>query len=507
MSQENTELELSEIVKAATTEPGKIEMPIEDTVPKTTAITEEEMRERLANNAFKPTSSEDSEGSNDDIETMDPKEISKRAMEETLEKLDEDFADSYETRKKFSELGINPHLNAVNPEFEKNATEEEKEKARKAREAKERAMTQEEKEEELEEQHNEAMVVIEKMGEGYLKFTPEEKEKLEKAEVIRLNEIQKVDLSTIKTRKKKKFTPDKLISMTKEAYTFSVPLPSSGYIASLRGLSTQELQNLWVEQDEDVIRRELNKWRILYNCIKTTSIGKLTFDEFMKNTASTDFETLVFAALCATYPADDSIEITCVNQECGESYDFDYSLRSLIRAEKFDDDLKARIADIIEASSSTEDASRVHEESPVSSTESFILPESGYIVTTYMQSAQDLIDISYRQLAEVDDPAYNQAAILTAAVRNVLVPDPEDEGAYIEFEEPADIMKYIYNLRDKDLLILTKKIDEVVSNKNIEYGFMNVTCPHCGKYNKTLALNLTDILFHHSQRLGQTTVE
>ncbi len=498
-------LDLGKIVAQAAAAPGKVEMPIEDTEqqPKTTALTEEELAAKLANNAFVPTT--------DEVEEKHEaitKEDSEGAIQETLDNLDKEWDESYEVRKKFAEAGINPHLTgAVDPEKEAGASEEERERARKMREENERNLTEAEQAKEMEEKHNSGMVVIEKIGDGYLKFNEEEREKLEKADVIRINEVEKVDLTTVKTRKKKKFTTDKIISMVKEAYTFEVVLPSSGMVVSLRGLSTQQLQSLWSVQVDDTIRREATKWRILFDCVTDTSLGKLTFAEFMKNVASTDFETLVFGAMVATYPNDDSIEINCVNQECGQSFDFEYSLRSLIRAEKFTPELTERLLNIIENSHTEEGARLAHEASPVMQTETFKLPQSEYIVTTYTQSAQDLIDITFAQLTEVNDPAYQQSAVLTSAVRQILIPDPEDPEYHIEYTEPEDIIKLIFSLRDKDLLLLSKKIEEVVSDKAIQYGFMNVTCPHCGKYSKTLNLNLTDILFHHSQRVMQTTVE
>lgn len=507
MSQENQPLDLQSIVNQAAAEPGKVNMPIaEETAPVRTssAITEEELAVKKAQNVFKPNTGEVEQAGE---RGLSPDE-SKDAIVETIDEMVEDWNDSYEVRKQFRERGVNTHLTGdVDAEHEAGATSEEREAARKQREENEKNLTEEQQAEQLEEEFNEKMLVINKMGPGYLNFTKEEEEKIEKVDVIRLNEVKVVDINSLKTRKKRKYSPDKAISMTKKAFTIEVPLPVSGFIVSMRGLSTQEMQNLWAEADDNVIRRESTKWRILYDCVVDSSIGKLTYAEFRKEVGSADFETLVFGALSATYPEDDSIEIQCVNQKCGKSFDHEYSLRSLIRAERFTDEMTARLANIIEAAGSKEAALAVHEESPVRTVESFILPESGYVLTTYTQSAQDLIEISYKQLAEIEDPAYSQAAILTSAVKEILVPDPEEEGIYDSYDDAEDIIKFIYSLRDKDLLILTKKIEEVLTDKSIQYGFMNVTCPHCGKYSKTLAVNLSEILFHHSQRYNQTDVQ
>lgn len=502
MNLENQEQNLEDIIAQATTTPGKVSMPVTDEQPTSTgAITEEELANKLAGNVFTPNNGEEKVAGERGLS----KDDSEDAIRETIDEMSKDWEESYEVRKELQTMGVNAHLTGtVDPEHESAATAEEREEARKKREEKE--LTEEEQAQELEKEFNENMIVINKMGDGYLNFSKEETEKIEKAEVIRLNEVKTVDISTLKTRKKKKYSTDKIISMTKTAFTIEVPLPVSGYIVSMRGLSTQEMQNLWAEADENVIRRELTKWRILFDCIVDTSIGKLTFSEFQKETASADFETLVFGALSATYPEDDSIEINCVDKDCGKAFDFKYSLRSLIRAERFTPELKQRIGSIIEASTNRENANEVHAQSPVSQTDSFMLPQSGYVITTYTQNAEDLIEVSYKQLAEIEDPAYGQAAILTSAVKTVLVKDPNADE-WEEYDETEDIIRLIYSLRDKDLLILTKKIEGVVTEKSIQYGFMNVTCPHCGKYSKTLALNLSEILFHHSQRYNQTTVE
>ncbi len=488
-------LDLNQIVKMSTAGEG-VNIPVEAEKPTTPEDdVEARMNAAMQNNAFTPVQEDTL---NVDQTRGLSKDDSKEAIVETINNMATDWNESSEVRKELQTAGVNAHLTGKSEDAKKAeiAAKEEEEK-----------LTEEQEIEKFKKEYADNMLVINKMGDGYLQFSDEEKEKIQKVEVIRLNEVQTVDINSIQTRKKKKYSADKLISMTKATHTFEVPLPVSGFIVALRGLSTQELQNLWVEQDEDVVRRESNKWRILYDCVVNTSIGKLTFSEFMKEVASTDYETLVFGALCATYPNDDNIEINCVNNECGKAYDLKYSLRSLIRAEKFTDDMKDMLAKVIESSTNRENALAVHEESPLKTNDSFILPESGYLIKTYIQNAEEFIEVSLKQLSEVEDPAFAQAAILTSAVQAVLIRDPEDPEFWIENTETEDIIKFIYSLRDRDLSILTKKIEEKIGDRAIKYGFMNVTCPHCGHYSKSLAAPLSEILFHHSQRYQEIEVK
>lgn len=358
----------------------------------------------------------------------------------------------------------------------------------------------------------EAVVVIDKTKFGkVINFTDEEREKLQKSQKIKLEEVETVSLSSIKTKKVKSGKSADIIKRTTNLHTSNIVLPLSGYTASMKGCSPFELISLLQNSSENQMENTRTKWSLIHSKIETTSIGKMDFNKFLHNTAVGDYNILLYGILCATYSDMDTLDLTCDNKKCGKNISHEYSIRSLIRAEKMSDKLRDIFMNIVDNSYDKESAKRVHEESSVNVTKTVELPESKMIVELKVQSAYDLINTSLKSLKSDLDRKYNQAAILSTTVHRAFVIDPEsdpNDPVYFEFLDALDITQLIYQLSTKDLLILKTLGDNLFKDLTMEFGLMNVTCPSCRKHRQTVPIeNLEDILFIRHQNLMDIKVE
>lgn len=384
---------------------------------------------------------------------------------------------------------------------------QEEAEAKKAEEAaKEEEIDPEERAKELEEKYEKAIVIIDKSGMGTVNFTDEEREKLEKVKKIRLEEVETVKVKKFKSKKAKKGSLDHVLKRQPSIHTTPIVATASGYTASIKGASSYELISLMGSSENALIDTE-TKWSIIHSKIAQTSLGAMSFDEFLKATAAIDYNTFIYGLICATYPDDDKLPLTCVNEQCGKPFEHSYSVRSLLRAEKMSEKLGASIAKIIDGSHTEEGAKQVHDESAVSAIETVELPISGYVFDIYVQSAHDLLYTSIKGLNENNDPKLNQASVLSTVVKTAYIPDPENPGEAWEYTDAIDITKIIFSLSDKDILILSKKSELILDDLAFEFGLMNVTCPHCGHYREEVPFDIESILFYRYQQAMNTEVE
>lgn len=361
---------------------------------------------------------------------------------------------------------------------------------------------------EFQRKYDEAVVVIDKTGMGrVIDFTDEDRSKLSRSKKIKLEEVENIKISTLKTKKPKKNNKlGDIIQNTIKMNTTPVVLPVSGYTCVMKGCSAHELIS-FVNGGESQMDSLLNKWSIIYSKIVSTSLGELTFNEFLTKTASLDYNILVYGILCSTYPDDDVIQLTCRADGCKKNFDHQYSIRSLLRAEQLSEKMMDLIANAVDNSYSLETSKECHENAPVNNVEQYILPSSGYVVELQVQSAYDLIYKSIKELADKDrDKNRDDAVILSTAIGRVLIEDPED-GEYFEFDAPKDICDIICSLDATDTSILTTLANKFLDGLDVKFGLMDIECPSCKHYTPSIDMDIESILFYRYQQAMATAVE
>lgn len=356
--------------------------------------------------------------------------------------------------------------------------------------------------------YDEAVVIIDKSGLGtVIDFSDADREKLDRCRKITLQEVETISLDTLKTKSiKRKTTVDTIIKNVTSMFKSNIVLPASGYTAVMRGCSAHELISL-VKSTDSVVSNLQTKWSLIYDKIESMSIGKGSFNDFLLNTAAVDMDIFIYGILCATYPDDDNIPMTCTR--CKKEFRHDYSIKSLIRAETMSDRLKDLIMNAVDNSYQEESARMAHENAPIYEKKIIRLPVTGIVVELCVQSAYDLINKSAKELAsENRDVKYEDASILSTVVGRLCIPDIEtNDGSYYEITDAMDITKTIYALPETDNDILTKMANDTLDGLSLEFGLMDITCPACKHFTPTVPMDIENILFYKYRQARSTIVE
>lgn len=423
------------------------------------------------------------------------------AIDSYLKEIEEE---TKEVEERIAERGINPEDVASGKITEAQLEDSEDEIDDEAKDD----MTESEFKEKYE---NVARVIIDKSGFGQvINFTEEEHAKMERVKKIRVEEVETVSLKTLKTKKAKKNTNvDKIIKRISNSAIANIVLPSSGYSASVRGLSTYELITLQSPTGNNLLDIQ-SKWAIIYDKIEETSIGKFNdFNDFLSHTSSDDYGVFIYGLLCATYPEMDKFPMKC--EKCGKTYDHDYSVQSLLRVERMSEELQDAIANIVDSSVMESTAKECHENSPVFERKIIKLPGSGVIAELQVQSAYDLINRTFKDLDKIKDEKYATPAILSTRIHALYVPDPDTDPSdpeYFEFTSTLDIAKTLYAMDTQDVYILNQMVNESVNKLTMEFGFMNVECPSChNKINSVPIRDIESFLFYKYRQVANSLTE
>ena len=396
-------------------------------------------------------------------------------------------------------------------EAAKQAVEEKKAEEAQAQEDEEEAETFNQ------DQYDKAIVIIDKLGMGTVNFTDEERAKMEKVKKIEVQEVEVISLETLKVKRDKKQSIDKVLKAKKNAGgTSNVVLVGSGYTAVMSKCSLFELSNLFLDKD-NLVETQLSKWSFIYSKMVDSSVKFKSFDDFIKSTAVSDYNTFIFGILCASYPDVDEIGLKCTDANCPgkvvgrkdgqdvrtKDYEFKYDIRSIIRAERMSEGLLERVKEVVDNSYVEADAIRTHQQAPVSVVKRYKLPVSEYIVESGIESVHDFIYNAARVSDNLEDEKYRQSLTTATMIRKLYIPD--EDGEYFEFEDKLDIAKALYELySETDIKAVIKQNAEISKDLVIEYGFAEVTCPYCKHVTPFVPVDPDDILFHKYRQATMT---
>lgn len=366
--------------------------------------------------------------------------------------------------------------------------------------------------------YNEAAVVIDKFNKAHLQFTDEEKRKLEFADKIVVTEVEDVNLRHIRRRKSTDGVQTKSVGRlrTNSQNVVNVPLLSSGIIARMNGCAPYEVMSLNMEEGTEPHQRQQIHTDFLYRHLVDTSRGKLTRVEFDK-LGFNDLEMMFYGVLCATYQDEDYIPYKCNSDVCnGKEFQHYYSTRSLLRAEKFNEEAIEMIQKLTNITNTIE-AHNIANSSSVNSVRTIRLPESK-IVLSCSEASIGRVTANLPVIADIP-PAYANAVASAIYINAALVPDVSADEVHMltseeladivhdEYVEYLDVIEIIQQLSAKDISILLRTIGEISDNLIPEFGFFDITCPNCGKKHETADISPSELLFFRTDMEMSRQVE
>lgn len=282
---------------------------------------------------------------------------------------------------------------------------------------------------------------------GKIEFTDEEKEKLHKADAIKLVAIKDEKLKSVKFSKfKKKDKLEFLRHMEKSISRYSVPLPALGEFCQFKGAQTVALLNNAASQNESTSSILSKKAALLYSCfIGGTTINKfdgdnnvsMSFTDFINKYKFNDVDLGLYAIFVAS--AKDEIETSLHCPNCDQDYKVKYKIKSLLSEEAFTEEYKNKINDILGNST---DAFYINR----------LVKESEEIIRIQSNETGNIYDIENPSLAKAlrifsyikeDDTIMNYCAGIVLYLNCAGIKRSDDE--YIAFGFDEDIEKEIAN--------------------------------------------------------------
>lgn len=357
-------------------------------------------------------------------------------------------------------------------------------------------------------------IYIDKAQVGEIALTPEQQKKVEMAQKIVLNETTELSYKTIKihrpdvdkdTDRKRK---DTVIKRAFDRTLSPFIALGSGYLGKMANCSVAEIMRLGRQIDSGRnLQSELERWSLLYNKMKYCSIGEFeTFDDFLKNTAYTDYDNLQFAVICASFPADTTLQFTCPNCSTKEKETrFNYTVKNkdLLRTDLVDQSIADQVYKIIDSDTFIERAKEVHENSWMNKVTRMSANEEDNLIMMdlYIPSAYDAIHRTYEQLTnpKKNSQDYDTYVDLIRMIKAVYIADEDEdtgEPVYYQFEDVNDIFDIISNFTDAQLNRIAQFVQNSYLAHQYYYGIKDVVCPQCGHHLGEYPMNMDTLLFH-----------
>lgn len=269
----------------------------------------------------------------------------------------------------------------------------------------------------------------------------------------------------------------------KKAATTSVPLPNSGYTAAMRGLSSPEIRDTSISLNS---KDQFGSWDFLYKTIYDriieTSIGEMDYITFLRSTALTEVQTLLYGLFDATYPDANDYPGRC--PKCNAKFDFKYENKKFLHIDEEDrydasKDIRALI------SGQSIDAKAFFDTSNTNTLVREELDNSGIIVDLRHPTLYNQLYDVIKQLTDnrIDTEAVSEVTLnrmpYIEAVYLPINPDNLDEG-YYQLEDLMTKVNVLSQLDDHDDAQLELAIsDEILSKYKIYYKMDDVKCPLC----------------------------
>jgi hypothetical protein len=364
--------------------------------------------------------------------------------------------------------------------------------------------------------NNTVQLIIDKTGLGTdFMLTDEEKKKVVDAAEIKLTQVEVLDIASIKTVKPTNNFAHHVGKYTLSGNKTTISFPASGFKADMVGLTYGEIGDISLAMDAVNVDKYYKRLSTIYNKMTNLSCGPFeSFDEFLKNFAFTDIPLAIYGLYVSSFPEVQTIALRCGRQTCGKTFDINFSTRNIIRLEKSDQVLLDHMADL--AASDPNEYERIYKDAPVRNIKHIRLPYSGYIIDCGIISAYEFLynfipimdENTFREAFGKDEnQVYQNNVVLLTSVTAVRVPDPDNPGQYVLYDDYKGILNAIYNIGPEEIKILAAITTKIQREYQLNFSFGDVTCPHCKNITRNMDVTMDELVFQTYQRLISTEVD
>ena len=277
--------------------------------------------------------------------------------------------------------------------------------------------------------------------------------------------------------------------------SFKVAALQSGYTAEIGPLAFEDISRIQASA-VDAHASRMKLLRTLHSRIQQFSCGNIKFQDWLKQTAQGDYDTLMYGLYASTYPGENDFDVNC--RHCGHQNKITVDVGQLARVES--DDVYAEIRKLLDPKT---DFKGAIQNSLVGRTIQRKLPQTGIIAEIRNPSMQDYLDgvqwfvnAQDRNTGMLPSEIAGAEVIRTLSmyVHRMLV--PVNGGAqYLPVEGQLERSQLIGRLPRADGQALTDAVDEETKKLEVSYSLPAYNCSGCGKRNEDLFLDFEALLF------------
>lgn len=305
-----------------------------------------------------------------------------------------------------------------------------------------------------------------------------------------LSQIGSINLSAVTFRKAD--TPLETFEQIENVMmrpTHEVIALQSGYRASIKPLNAdsklkvRKISGTFYEQNKKLLN-------VIYNHIHDSSLGSISFENWLKVTAEDDLPTLIYGMYCATYPKDSDYTITCPH--CNAKNETKVSKERLIEVK--DPKAYTLVGNIISRKLTPMELIK---ESCVNHTTRIMLPESKTIMDLNTPTLEGMLTslLKSHTNKSVEGEIYGYLKYVSK-IAIISLPDLErGKVVYTEIEDETQRVNIIANLSDDDQKELNKNINEKLKEYEVVYRLPNINCANCSKPITDIEIAMSEILF------------
>jgi len=339
-------------------------------------------------------------------------------------------------------------------------------------------------------------VPAEKAEVFYSTLTTEQKSKVTRSDTIVINEIQEVDVPTATKSIDDLGEYKRVVPRAVSGEFVEIPLPNSGYIATMYGCSDMEMAAIMVDPDATEIDYA-KRYQFCYDQLKTTSIGFLSYQEFVRYTSPRDLVGMIWAIYRASTPSEESMTLSCGNPNCKKPYDVTMKLDDMVDYESLSPETIEMINKLIEVRDDVDAAIALRKESPASKVKYMKIGDRTWCI----KAPDGPTTISHVKVINkiADQYKLPQIPLLLIYIREVYVYlDVTDAGKTEPFKitNPEIIAKELARLDTASMNQLYTIVNNITEYDPYQFKLKGtIKCPHCGKEEHDLAVDVDDLVF------------
>jgi len=301
-----------------------------------------------------------------------------------------------------------------------------------------------------------------------------------KAKIVDLNRIKIVNKNELEKER------DLRTALYGNKAAFQIVAAQSGYMAKVLPLVHKDIMDI-LRENLNAYERQKSLFFTIWEKIYETSVGKMTFENWLKNTSVEDMETFYYGIYAATFPNEGSFRLSCL--ACDAEKDYKVNHGNLIKTT--DNEYMKKIIDII--SKEANSVEKMKEFSLIDKNLAIQLSETGIIIELKTPSLMDLLE-TLKTVPEKILDKDTQNIVYMLYINKLLIPSKE-KSTYIEEYKKTNILRIIDNLPIDDANEFKNAIDEKIEENRITYSIKNIECPDCGHKMKDIPVSIENILF------------